>query len=130
MINKSTKYNNLDELSYSNYNKYFFIDSIFEFDGFTTKERKIIHKKCSYICNICKNDYMFTCPECEFAKEFEFEIEKQRYMKNVKNVKKSENKNTYTNTNTNTNTIKKENRIINKKENPYSNIINIYNFPK
>jgi hypothetical protein len=80
MINKSTKYYNLDDFTDSNDNKYFIIDSIFEFDGFTTKERRLIRKKCTYICDICNNDYMFTCPECESAKEFEFEVEKQRFI--------------------------------------------------
>jgi hypothetical protein len=83
MINKTTKYYNLDELTDSNNDKkYFIIDSIFEFDGFTRKEIRIIRKKCHYICDVCKNDYMFTCFECESAKEFEFEIEKQQFIEN------------------------------------------------
>lgn len=83
MINKTTKYYNLDELTDSNNNKkYFIIDSIFEFDEFTTREIRIIRKKCNYICDVCKNNYMFKCCECELAKEFEFEIEKQRFIQN------------------------------------------------
>ena len=80
MINKCKKYYNLDKIKDSNDNNYFVIDSIFEFDGFTKKEIRIIHKNCNYICNTCKNDYMYKCYDCELAKEFEFEVEKQRFI--------------------------------------------------
>lgn len=45
-----------------------------------------ILKKCTYICDVCKNDYMFKCIECESAKYFEYEVEKQRYINSIKSI--------------------------------------------
>jgi hypothetical protein len=63
----------------------FFIDSIYDYNDLSNQEIRIIHSNCNYICDMCKNDYMYTCLECELAKEFEFEIEKQKYMEYKKN---------------------------------------------
>ncbi len=40
-------------------NNEFFIDSIYDYNNLSNKEIRIIHSNCSYICDICKNDYMY-----------------------------------------------------------------------
>jgi len=100
-MRKSKSVNNLDKLYNIRINNFinnqssksysYSMDSLFDIlddDELNHNDISKILKKCTYICDVCKNDYMFKCIECEAAKQFEYEVEKQRYIKSMRQKSK------------------------------------------
>lgn len=95
-MRKSKSVNNLNDLynirinnflhKDNDFSKSYSMDSLFDIlddDELNHNDISKILKQCTYICDVCKNDYMFKCIECEAAKQFEYEVEKQRYTKSM-----------------------------------------------
>lgn len=99
---KSYSYYNINNKNFENpENNEFYIEALYDFNynSLTRREIRIIQGNCSYICDICKNDYMYSCFECELTKDFEFEIEKQKYIEYIKRNERIINRRKYKNKN-------------------------------